>query len=491
VVAAGKLLRASIAHKAPFTLLTLALMCSSIAFWSGDARSLSGETTQETACLLNHMANSPDKGAQQICLFGYPARQYLPQALSTLINGRKVTSLAWGGSFYTILGLIVFAYALFLTLGKNLRADLLTAISLTLFSHVYYFNHFLFHFEQSIFPLSFALIIAGLFMLYTRQKRISVIPLLTLASIAAIHSYTPSLSLVGLVIVISAYMLKANKPHRLILSWHLITIILALSLSFLYRQDLSFGATAERNISQRLSDLAAMHEYLLLGAWDKAFVSPLVHGAAVILFISMLLGMLGKKALAIAWWAYAVMCVSVLSKGYSFYAVDFRLHRSLVVLPPLLSVALLSSKKMLAKIPLVYLLLVFLVSFATGTSYHYRQIERRPANPHLALIRQLQLLEPLGASELVVTQAAAQTNNLISLHDTAQYFLPNLNVRNSINTEQIEDICSGVKNNLAWLLLDELSPNCMSQLTTQGSLLNKKDKSSCKLALCKKLILYP
>lgn len=96
-----------------YTLTIIIIFVILLTFNFFSNKTISGETTQETACVLNHIAHSVDRGFHQTCLFGYPAKQYYLTAIPSLLFGREKWTLSLGGSLYFLLALPIFIRALF------------------------------------------------------------------------------------------------------------------------------------------------------------------------------------------------------------------------------------------------------------------------------------------------------------------------------------------------------------------------------------------
>lgn len=380
------LVRFSFQRKSFFILFVLIIWIGLIGFWAQDSRSLSGETTQETACAISHLTQSPDKGLHHTCLFGYPARQYLPQATASLLFDRSLVVVNLAGSMYFIIGLFIFASSCVDFLGKTRRADLFTAIAIALLFHFKFLNHFLFHFEQSIFPLSFGLMVAGLGLPLLHHKNTALNwGLLGVVVLLLVHSYTPSLVLLGLVIPFSLGFLVKHKAQAFWGAWLVAICILSVVISFVYRQDLSLVGSSQRSYQELARDALQAHTHLLVGN-EAAYASPIAQGVFIAFLLSLLVGLQGKTFFFVGWWAYAVIILAVISKGYSYYAVDFRLHRSMVIIPPLLASAVILIKPHLGKFSLKHALFAFVV-VVSGAAYANVQVARRPLNTHFEVIK--------------------------------------------------------------------------------------------------------
>jgi hypothetical protein len=279
-----------------------------------------------------------------------------------------------------------------------------------------------------------------------------------------VHSYTPSLVLLGLIIPASLVSLVKRTTRSFLGVWLVAICVLAVVLSLLYRQDLSFTSDSQRTAQELAHDVVQAHTHLVIGNEAPAFASPLAQGVFLAFFASLLVGLQGKKFLYVGWWAYAVIILAVISKGYSYYAVDFRLHRSMVIVPPLLASAVILLKPHINKLSIKHALFVFVVVVCSGAAYANAQVARRPVNTHFEIIKQIKAFETDVSQTLVVTQKASLPDNLISLHDTAVYFLPTISIRNSTEAEQADTSCGEFAETTELLLIDATDADCLRSI---------------------------
>lgn len=465
LVQLARIVKMSWQTKSPATLLVIASLIGLVVSWSGNFKSLSGEATQEVACAIDRVLSMSDMGLHQTCLFGYPVRQYLPQVFTSIWFGRSLPSLAVGGGAYLLIGIIWFGSSLWQALGINPKGDLLTAIALASLLHFYYFNEFLFYFEQGIFPISFALLLTALGIQILVLKKYTLIGLATLAGFMAIHSYTPSLALLPLMLTGITYMFVKVPPSRLLLIWAGLLLIASFGLSLLYRNDLHIGSQTTRSYNQRLLDIKESVEHLIFANKGRPFASPFMTGLAVLFIALAMGGVFGRYTFVIGLWAGMVLFISLIAKGYNYYQADFRVQRSLLVVPALLAAAILKIKFIYARFPIRFLILVFVVFFSYGLAYSHVQINSRPIHAHTEMIRQLTFFQHAEVQPLVVTESAAQSDNLVSLHDTAQYFLPSITIRNMSANEIEYDNCARVSQSTNLLLIRASDKKCLRSLS--------------------------
>jgi hypothetical protein len=447
------------------TLLTISLFVLIIGMQVGSPASLSGETTIETECALNHLRNADDLGFKKTCLFGYPARQYFLSSLPTILFSRNLINLHLGGSLYFLMGIIVFSYGMFRFFGINKKTDLLVTLSLSTLFHFYYFNHFLFKFEQSIFPLSMGLILAGSLLEYSKKFYKPVLIPITLSIFYLTSSYTPSLALFGLsIVVLSNLVFKApDKISKALLSCIIVASITLVTGTLLFRNDINLSQSSQ-SYTQIQEDVKLSAEHLLKGNLNRPFTSIFYRYIFIFLILSSLLGLAGYSGVVFSIWILAVILFAITSKGYIYYALEFRLHRALVTLPVLLYlqakiVNLLSQRglsclpKILIGKPLVVLTFFILLS---GLYYNQQFLSNRGPNPHYAYIEWVENnLDTDTESIIYVTHEAGRYNDLISLSDTIRYLLPNIKAVYSASDEVLSEDCTPKRELVGNILIPE------------------------------------
>ena len=425
----AEIIKFTISKKTPFTLLTILTFIFLIVTQLNNPASLSGETSIEINCAISHLSNAKDLGFRQTCLFGYPARQFFLPAIPSLMLGRNLINLNMGGSLYFLMGMTVFAYSIIRTYGNNYRSDLLSTLALSSLLHFHYFNHFLFFFEQSIFPLSIGLMLIGSFLIYIKSgNRIALVPLgLSLLYLPA--SYTPALALLFFAWLVIFYFLYTNKKNKNKRSLFLIMILSAVVLisTLTYRYDINLTGS-DRTVNQELTDAISAFLHLILHDQGNSYTSPVF----TFIFVSILvLGLIGATKLLgriSSLWIIAVIILSVISQGYAFYSIEFRLHRSLVIVPVFLILFVQTISKLDVKKWNTTLYTIMVLIFITGLMYNVNFLTNRQPNPHYRYIQWLEINRVVeNVDQIFITQQAGQQNNLISLHDNLSYFMPGIN----------------------------------------------------------------
>ncbi|MBU4210670.1 hypothetical protein KKC08_00465 [Patescibacteria group bacterium] len=397
------------------------------------ATNLSGETPQEIACALNHIEQSPDKGFRQTCLFGYPARQYFLPTLPSLFFGRSLINLHTGGALYFILGLIIFSSAILKYFNFSLFGDLVGALILSSFFHIDFFNRLLFSFEQSIFPFSFALIISGLFLHYIKDKKNTPLFLFAFILYYLIFSYTPSLSLFffSLMIIFCLFFNKnINKKQKYFFIFLFISSLLLFLISLGFRNDIQI--TGDKNITELTSDLLLAFKHLIFQTMGINFVSPVFNFIFIFLILSPLF-LFWQNSLA-SLWAIAVLVIAVISRGYCYYGVDYRLHRALIIFPILFTnfVIILKKLKITKNKYIIKILCAYLIFFlSTGYIYQNQYLNTKLSGQqtlHFNFIKKLEKILAIDPKNkyktLYFTDKAHK--EFVSINDSLQYFIPNL-----------------------------------------------------------------
>ncbi len=178
----------------------------------GDVASIHHETTQELAQTLDQLRNAPDRGFTGTALFGYPARQFLVPALPSLLLGRSALALHLGTAIVFLIALAIFVRGLLDRFGDTWDGDLLVATVLTFVPHIYFFNHFMLFFEQSIFPFLSGMIVVGIALSLDERSPRWLPWLLGIANLTLIHGYTPGLAPFLLVEVALVVVAVTRRP---------------------------------------------------------------------------------------------------------------------------------------------------------------------------------------------------------------------------------------------------------------------------------------
>lgn len=418
--------------KTPYTLLLLAFWIGIIVFNIPQPRNISGETTQEIACTLNHLHLSPDWGYKQTCLFGYPAKQYLIPALPSLLFPASLVSLNSGGSIYFILGLIIFSGGVLKYFHYSKSGNLINAILLSFILHLYWVNYFVFFFEQSNYPFGIGMIISGFFLYFLADKK-SVPPyLFGYLLMYLIFSYTPSLGIYFLFLLILGYIsVKDIKNKKINVSLLIVLVITLISfyISTTYRSDLKFINHETRSMNLLSEDFQKGLKTILWQKDGEVMYSPYFHLLFITIMFFSLFFLFGWKSALLALYIIAILLASILSEGYTYYAVNFRLHRASVIFPILFLTIAINLQKFNLSRRSRYLYAVLLLFLFSGIIYQSDIINQKKVHPYYSLIRELQALESNPKSinkNKTVYFSRKVKENYVSLNDLAAYFLPDL-----------------------------------------------------------------
>lgn len=444
------------------TFVTLFIWLVIVAFHLTSWASLNGETTQEINCTLNHFQNSPDWGFSKTCLFGYPTRQYFLPALPSLIFDRSLLSLNLGGSLYFMMGIIIFAAGSIKFFNGKFAGDVLSGILLSFIFHIYFVNHFLFLFEQSIFSFSFALTASGLFLIYLREKSKEVLFLCGIINFYLIYSYTPSLALVFLIIAVLIHQAFINVKLRKALIFVALITLVSFYISLSTRGDINLVET-NRAHWQVIEDAARGIVHMIFSNQGTPALSSFLNIFFLMFVFSSLVFLFGWKAAAIAIWFIGVVILSVASKGYTYYGIDFRLHRATVIFPVFFAALAVVIQKLLPTINRLHILLLIIWVFflTTGFCFQNALLKSRPVSPHVKIINYINHNALIGKNDRVTIYIDSRLTAYISLNDTLQYFLPNTGT--VINED---GKCEFIKENAATKMLYLTLQNSQCRETT-------------------------
>ncbi|MFZ5376295.1 MAG: hypothetical protein ACOZAN_01340 [Patescibacteria group bacterium] len=419
------LIKGSFKHKTFFTLLSLAIFCLLIFYHASNRHSLSGETAMEINCFLNHLRNAEDAGFHQTCLFEYPAKQFLIPSLPSLVFGRDLFALNIGGSIYLLLGVFMLATALFSMEKDTKKTDILAGISVICLLHFYYFNFIAFtQFEQSIFPLSFGLGLVGLYLKFEKVRNPKYLLIAGIVLQFLIYSYTTSLALIGLAVVYLIWELASSKNNQKLkkyLAFIIITTIVGLIISFNIRGDVKLTSD-NRTISDYWPIAKETAEILLFRDTVSPWTSPLLY----VLMVFSILKLLTKpniKKISVILWITATTLASTFMVGYASPPAHFALYRFLIAVPVLITMIyfFLANLKLETK----FLIMIYFFVLATGLNYHLQYFRGIEASSRIPFFKWLATKVDIK-KKAEIDLSSIDHNDFLSMNDTMQYFLPNL-----------------------------------------------------------------
>ncbi|MEA2056885.1 MAG: hypothetical protein U9O78_04270 [Patescibacteria group bacterium] len=444
--------------KSLFTILSLLIIFSLAINNLTKKRSLSGETTQEITCNLRHYQNSADWGFRQNCFLGYPNKQfYLPGSIS-LLFGRSQLALNSGALIYFFLGSLIFSGATLRALEFNRKNDCLVGTGLAAALHFYFFNHFFLNqFEQSIYPLSLGLIAFGLLLLYKHTKKIIYLPLIGTSLLWLAFSYTPSLALIPLIILL---LILANlnftpkqitKSHWLHLALVVLVVVTSLISSFNYREDVRLVGDGNYSISKISSQLISLAEHFTYSPQGRPFLSPTF---TIVFWIILLLAFykINLEQILLIGWLVGTILIAVFSQGYSYYGLDFRAHRALIIFPVIFYLLVINLRKI--KVNQFFLFFFYLIVLLNGLNFSYQFLSSEQPRTEISVIQFVENHSPIETKQkkklvnYLYFSKAAQAD-MLSFHDYSQYFWPMTQIKKL--SPKNENACLPENNSLLFL----------------------------------------
>lgn len=421
-----RLVSQTIEKKHFLTLFSLLFILSFTLIQTFQNTNISGETTQETGCILLQLQTKSDAGFHQSCFLGYPSRQYLISAVPSLLFGKSQITLNIGGSLYFFIGLVLFFHGFFKENSFTQKSDAIGSILIFSLLNFHYFNHFLFFsFEQSIFPLSLGLASIGLLLGFKNSHKTIYLFLLGLILYFAFSSYTPAIALAAIALFyMSLFFFKQGitKKQKFLLLLIFSSTITSFALTLSFRDDIRiFGESNSQSVFL-YQEFFRLFEHLFL----KADLIPFMTGlGAMILVAGISYPFFAKeyKYIPLSFWILATFIFAALSQGYSFYSLDFRVHRAIVVLPFVLFLFGTGLSKQKISLRLLKWLLVFTVIFGYGFTRQY--LQRLPVQNHLRFIHWFQS-NVVSHEESTLNFINDAGDDFLSLNDELAYFSPNL-----------------------------------------------------------------
>jgi hypothetical protein len=226
-----------------------------------------------------------------------------------------------------------------------------------------------------------------------------------------------------LLLGICSWLLFKLPAQKYQLIFFLLITVIALILSVTTRKDINLFNPNQPQIDL-VSTLITTGQHLLFQPQGEMMVTPF---AAAIFMAVISAGMWhywGLSGMFVMLWVIGVIGMSVLSRGYSYYAIDFRLHRSLIIFPILVFFVLSFIVRQCQKMfPVLFCL--SLLSFF-GVFHTYLFLQKLPLSLHMQLFNHLHqtfpLIKNLPSSQLILDNKLASP--LMSLRDSFQYLLP-------------------------------------------------------------------
>jgi hypothetical protein len=428
LVAARDLIRSSEAAAAPFGIFVVVMYLVITIVNVGTLRNFSSETAIEIGCAVHYLNAGGSLGFHQTCLFGYPMRQFLLPVLPTLAFGPSLANMNVGSSVYFLVGVIIFAAGVTKSFRSAYMGNLVGALLLSAFLQLHWWNHFYLIFEQSIYPLSLALVLCGLFLYYRLGDERRVLPLMGLVLLWIIGSYPPSLATYGLAAVALLYTAYVRPDIRVpaLVLFALSAVSFWVSLG--YRHDLNVGSGSTMDVR---ANLWLGFQHLIYQNYGIPWTTPFLVFPMVVAVALAVSGVLGRLAIPVGLWVAGVFAFAIISHGYSLNSIDVRMHRALVAFPVLLTlVAVALSSRRLARMrnALEVLLLVFLL---IGVKYYADYRESIPPTPAIPFVSWLHAHVPnegTSAQPMTMTLFPNSIPDLPGSLDSLRYFSPNVQV---------------------------------------------------------------
>jgi hypothetical protein len=434
VAVVGRSLAGDLRERRATAVLLLAA-AAAVAFWGiGGTRAvrLNLEGTQQVAAALTAL-HTPAWGYTGTLFIGYPARQFLPVALPTLLLGRNLVSLRLGFALAFVGGLLLFhaglkrAWAHY-PVGADAAA--LTCLACLAFPLV---PEEVRTYEQSMLPLALVLGACG-WLLLARETPTPryLIPLVWFGALLG-TSYTPALAAWLLLLAALAYLGRRGRAERIgsALRWRgtLLAVLVIGAASFLTRFDVLPGSKVALR-GDALSKLGQGMSMLFAGA-PRPFV-PAVLALPVLAFLLLsLAGRTNRPSLVVAWWTVVTVAAAVVLPGYAAPPPDVAIHRAVVAVPPLLLAMVWTGLSAAGEVTLARLrraVPIVAILLAAGAGWALIQGGRR--NPPAVADRVWEdLLETArrsgaGVETPLTVVALSEDSTLWSLGDGLRYFFP-------------------------------------------------------------------
>ncbi|MCG3191141.1 MAG: hypothetical protein DIJKHBIC_00366 [Thermoanaerobaculia bacterium] len=301
---------------------------------SAERFAINHEATQEAGLGILGFAE-PDFGYTRDGFINYPFRQYLLVALPSLPQGPSLLALRLGFALPLLLGGVVFQAALRRRLHSSDPSGALAALGTFFLLSSPYLLNWARAWEQTLLPISFALLALGAFLLCEEGVTAPRLTSLIWSGALLGTSYTPALAGWVLILVLvaangAAAIRKGEREEGFLWLCSFVPIAVFGGLSFLTRGDVFKGPSSFLPW-KGLLDAARV---VFLGE-----PNPFFHAASGLLVAVWLVlvatGRAGLRHVLLAGWCVAVLAGAVLLRGYAAPGAPFALHRAMVALPVL------------------------------------------------------------------------------------------------------------------------------------------------------------
>ena len=446
------LIKIQVKNRCYISLLAIILFMALLTTNISDLRNLSGETTQETTCILKQISDSPSAGFNSLCFLGYPAKQFYFSALPTLLFGRTIFSLNSGGSLYFLLGIVVFLAGIFKRFINNPKsAEIITVFSLAIPLHFYYFNYLLGNFEQSFFPVSLGFLLAGSYLFFLEKRENYLMLLMAFILLILINTYTTGLALVLLALMVGIYeLLKEKQDRKMLLMLMLFALIfIDFYLSLQYRLDLrlQIESTEQNPIKDQL---VKGFQILTTQTGGQPYFSFILFPVFWMLTAVLIFGPFKRSVLFVLIWVFGVFTAAIIFAGYATPSVDYSLHRAIIIVPILLTTVILWYKKPWEFKNKVHKAAIFFGVFLliTGIINNLEVLRSREISKYFdfsIIISWLKNKIPDSSGNLNTAMpfyfSVPESEKYLNFKDFASYFYPNFNFNYS------KQVCDFTLNN--------------------------------------------
>jgi len=463
------LIRKTLGKKIIFTPVIILLVLINLFYNIYTFPGLDKESTQEISQTLMRFSDSVDAGFRQTTFLGYPTRQFYFPSLFSLVN-KSLPLLRLGNSFYFILGMIIFSSGVLRLYKFRRSGDLLCSILLIFPFHSYHFNFLYFRFEQAFYPFGLGMIAVGLFLHYLSKPEKYIISLIALVNLFLVSSYITALALFCLAIVAQIGLLlfhRVPKKQKKELTIIILFSLLSFALSFFYRQDVRIINDKSPAVVDLLKQLLQAFQLIIFSP-ENAYISPFANLPFLFILVYSLFS--GWPSAIIVFWIISVFIFSIVSYGYAFYGVHYRLYRFTITFPIIFALFAIKLKDFLKhnKQKTVLPLLIILTLFLSAGFYYQRSYRQsQPISQDYLLVKFMGNNEKLK-KELSKTQTAyffgLCGQDFLSIDDAFRYFYPQVEANNI--TESYSN-CSSLPRGLLFISDND---NCYTYFQQQTSI---------------------
>lgn len=364
-------------------LVFLLYLCCSI-----NCSDINPDAAQQAADGLNSFTVS-DINYTGKAFLGYPNRQYVLIGIPALLFGQSINTLHMGFAIPFMLGLLMMYSGLRHWADKKSVSGKYAIIAVMMLFAFRFVTEYYSNFEQAILPISFTMILIGLFLHLLCQPNVICIVSIAWVGCLCTNVYTPVLASLGLLLVFVTGMawlllyMPDKLPFTIEKNVETAMILIAMNVNII----IFFVATILGHRSDRITKLREKIDIVPF-SWksvcdfltDKDAIFMGFMGSIVVIYIIASLTMQLKiHDFLLSIWVLGVFIATNLMVGYTAYAKAWIMQRALIVVPVIITGMTLCVYDLIQRYKINiknHFIVVIIVSFVLIGRFNFMQVNQ-------------------------------------------------------------------------------------------------------------------